>query len=296
MLIKVVKILTTYCLGVCAAARAAIEWHCREQLSSRPHKLAQKLIVSLTSYPPRFNHLERTLRCLLNQTLQADHVILWIAHGDMDQLPHNVTALTKLGLEIESCEDVGSYKKIIPALRKFPDAVIVTADDDLYYRRTWLEELTESYVPARGEVVCHRAHRIMVTSEGLLQYYADWKHNTGSNEASQLVFPTSGAGALYAPGMLHVDVTRADLFTELAPKSDDVWLFWMAARNGMVFRKVGPRRLLYPWPGSQQVGLRHVNFCKDGGNDVVIAKMVKAFGFPPRTADGRSNKVMEYVA
>jgi hypothetical protein len=220
---------------------------------------------------------------------------LWIAHEDLHQLPSNVTALTAFGLEIESCDDLGPYKKLIPALRKYPDAVIVTADDDLYYRRTWLEELVDSYAPGRHELVCHRAHRITLTPQGLPQHYANWNHNTGSNEASQLIFPTSGAGALYAPGTLHIDVTRADLFAELAPNSDDVWLFWMAARNGMFFRKIGRKRLLYPWPGSQQVGLRHVNLPKGGGNDVVIAKMVKAYGFPPQ-ADSESNRLMECVA
>jgi len=220
--------------------------------------------------------------------VRPDRVILWIAQEDLQQVPKSVIALTRLGLEIEGCEDLGPYKKLIPALRKYPDAVIATADDDLYYRRTWLEELVESYVPAGNEVVCHRAHRIRLTAKGLPQQYANWSHNVRSTQPSQLIFPTSGAGALYGPGMFHADVTKAELFTELAPRSDDVWLFWMAARKGMIFRKVGPRRLLYPWPRSQAVGLRHLNFFKGGGNDVAIASMAKAFGFPPKqmTAPG----------
>ncbi len=45
------------------------------------------------------------------------------------------------GLTIDWCEDIKSYKKLIPTLKKYPDAIIVTADDDLIYDNKWLEQL-----------------------------------------------------------------------------------------------------------------------------------------------------------
>ena len=53
----------------------------------RPHGLATELIVSLTSYPPRFAVLAKTLRSLIDQRVKPDRLVLWIAHDDTAQLP-----------------------------------------------------------------------------------------------------------------------------------------------------------------------------------------------------------------
>lgn len=38
-------------------------------------------------------------------------------------------------LTIDWYHDIKSYKKLIPTLQKYPDSIIVTADDDIIYRR-----------------------------------------------------------------------------------------------------------------------------------------------------------------
>ena len=106
----------------------------------KPHELGAPLIVTLTSYPPRFPTLGATLRSLLDQTVQADRTILWLAEQDLALLPDDVIVLKDFGLEIRTCADLRSYKKLIPALQAFPDAWFATADDDVYYRPDWLEE------------------------------------------------------------------------------------------------------------------------------------------------------------
>ena len=112
----------------------------REQ---RPHGLQNSVVVSLTSYPPRFPYLDKTIKSLLDQSVKADHTLLWIAVDDIEHLPEAVRSLTSHGLQIKTCEDIRSYKKIIPALEAFPEATIVTADDDVYYKPDWLEGLVE---------------------------------------------------------------------------------------------------------------------------------------------------------
>jgi hypothetical protein len=39
------------------------------------------------------------------------------------------------GLEIRTCRDLRSVKKLVPALEEFPRAFIATADDDLEHMR-----------------------------------------------------------------------------------------------------------------------------------------------------------------
>jgi len=85
----------------------------------RSHRLPGVLVVSLTSYPPRFGTLPLTLRSLLRQTVKPDHLILWIAPADFPLLPRSVTGLQACGLDLRVTEDIKSYKKIIPALDEF---------------------------------------------------------------------------------------------------------------------------------------------------------------------------------
>jgi hypothetical protein len=114
-----------------AAARATMVWRIRS--GGRQHPLPGKLIVSLTSYPLRFATLPLTLRSLLCQAVKPDRIVLWVPHDDEPIIPEAVRRLTSYGVEIRTTDDIKSFKKIIPAVRAFPDAFIVTADDDVYY-------------------------------------------------------------------------------------------------------------------------------------------------------------------
>lgn len=49
-------------------------------------------------------------------------------------------------MEIAYCPDYRSYKKIIPTLRKYPEDVIITIDDDVLYGHETLEYLINAYL------------------------------------------------------------------------------------------------------------------------------------------------------
>jgi hypothetical protein len=263
----------------------------------RPHGLAAPLVVSLTSYPKRFRTLALTIKCLLSQTIAADAVILWIADADTAALPGNVHALRKAGLTIAHTGDLGSFKKIIPALRRFPNAFIATADDDVYYWPTWLEELVKAHSPAKREILCHRVNRIRLGADGLPLPYGEWEFEYDGFDPSPLVFPTGVGGVLYPPGHLHRDVFDEPTFRALCPSTDDAWLYWMALRAGSQFRRTelgdpasrGPgsssRMSMTPWPGSQEVSLWRENVPQGGGNDDQIRNLIDRYGFPPTPAE-----------
>ncbi|WP_227493402.1 MULTISPECIES: glycosyltransferase family 2 protein [Paracoccus] len=252
-------------------ARAEAEILAR-QLSPAPHGLRAPLIVSLTSYPARFASLHLVLRSVLQQTVRADRVILWLDEGDQDRLPAEVRAL---GVETRICPNWRSYKKIVPVLLETPDAYVVTADDDVYYGPDWLEALVRR---AESRVVCHRAHRVVLAAGDPLPY-GDWQRNISVPETGPLVFPTGVGGVLYAPGVFHPDVTDAALFQELAPSADDVWLYWMHRLAGSRPEKIGGRFRITEWPGTQQQNLRQGNLTGDG-NDRAVRALVEHYGFP----------------
>jgi hypothetical protein len=247
----------------------------------RPHGLPAPLIVSLTSYPARFPTLPLTLKCLLSQTVNPDRVILWIAHEDKDALTTEIHKLRKDGLEVKFCEDLKSYKKIIPTLKLEPGAFIVTADDDTYYPSTWLEEFVVAFNDDVKDVLCQRSHQIRLNEEGNPRPYVEWDYVANKTETSSLSLPTGNGGILYPPGIFHPDVLKAEIFNELCPRADDVWLYWMVRLEGGKYRKVGPERVYWAWPDSQSSALWLGNVTTaEGGNDSQIQAMVEKFGFP----------------
>jgi len=267
------------------AARGAILLHEVNHDKARPrpqqpHPLPGELIVSLTSYPPRYATLAATLKCLLSQTMAPDRVILWIAHGDVAALPANVRALEARGLSIIAADDLRSFKKIIPALLAFPNAFIITADDDVFYPATWLEELARAYTPERKEVLCHRAHHVRLNADRVPSPYRRWLHDYAGQDASQLLMPTGVGGVLYAPGRLHAETARIDMFSTMCPAADDLWLYWMGLRAGSTFRRVGRRRDMVSWPSTQKVSLHRTNVGEEAGNDAQMQNLIAHFGFP----------------
>lgn len=193
-----------------------------------------QLIVSLTSFPARIRYVHKTIQCLLNQKLKPNRVILWLAAeqfpGGEGSLPRSLRRLIPYGLEIGWTEDMRAYKKLIPALRQYPDAVIITADDDLYYPEDWTEKLVQSYRKQPNAVHCHLITKTECTEEGIR--FRNIYGQTGDGSASYRYKILGGSGTLYPPGALHPDVTDYTKAMQLAPTNDDVWFWAMAAARG----------------------------------------------------------------
>ncbi len=253
------------------------------QRRKQAHGLDAPLIVTLTSYPPRFAHLGKTLRSLLDQTVAADRTILWIAHADIDRLPHDVLDLREHGLEIRACEDVRSYKKLIPAWREDPARYFVTADDDVYYPPHWLSGLVDTARRYPGNVIAWRAHEAPLRPGGAFAPYRDWRlatHRTAVDSDGLRLFPTGVGGVLYPPGAFAADLDKSDLFMQLAPQGDDIWLFWQARAAGTGQRRVAGQFDVLEWPSTQKVALYADNLLGDG-NDRQIAAMAAHYGPVP---------------
>lgn len=272
----------------CRLGWAKLCLHSPFKLRTRPHGLSSALIVSLTSYPARYPTLPLTLRSLLRQTVKPDRTILWIAHADFDLLPRQVLKLQSSGLEIRRADDTRSYKKILPALDAFPTAFICTADDDVYYWPTWLEELVDGADNDRYAVRCHRAHEFAFDANQSLNPYCGWTINVERRGVSERYFPTGVGGILYPPELLHHEPRDREAAFALCPFADDVWLFWIARRNGAHHRLIGRHRTSVTWRGSQEQSLWRKN--GQGQNDIQIARMIERYGFPNGSSDSREQR------
>lgn len=252
------------------------------KLKQARHPLEERLIVSLTSYPPRYATLSLTLKTLLTQSIKPDLVVLWIYEADFDKLPDSVTSLAGTDLLIrKTSRDTRSYKKLLDCLSDYPSAYIATADDDIYYTRNWLKQLLAGLRPSAREIVGHRGHRITLTPEKDIRPYAqwDWRVGTEPSEYQDRVVLTGCGGILYPPNSLHTEVFNERAYIELCPSTDDLWFYFMARLNSYTCRVISDKFRLHIWEGSQAAALVHENY--DGGiNDVSLQKLVAAYGVP----------------
>lgn len=194
-----------------------------------------RVIVTLTSFPERLYNLHYTLYSLLAQSFKPDEVILWLSVDEFPNrekdLPNNVLNFKDNGLTIKWCDDIKSYKKLIPALKEYPNDILVTADDDIFYPKYWLKNLYEGHLKYPNEIICCRCHKVVLNSDNTFAPFNGWGHIYEGFGPSYLVFSTSGAGVLYPPNSLFCDVTNVELFQKLSYWNDDMWFWAMSVLN-----------------------------------------------------------------
>ena len=237
-------------------------------------------IVSLTSHPARIEAAWPALRSVLRQSRPAARVILVLSTAEFEdrRLPPRVAALEHDGLEVMWVEqDARSYLKLVPVLAAEPEAVIVTADDDMLYPGWWLERLLAAHRERPGTILAHRAHRIRLRADGRPLPYLEWGH-ARLETPSERVFPTGVGGVLYPPGSLSDVALDTELALSLAPTADDIW-FWIAGRVAGSSRGVVSDRFqeFAMVRGSHRDALMDVNVAA-AQNDLQLERCLAHFG------------------
>jgi glycosyltransferase involved in cell wall biosynthesis len=237
-------------------------------------KILKNTILSLTSYPARINTVYMTIQSLLAQTATGEKIVLWLSQDDFyekeNALPKELLDFTAIGLTIEWCDNLKSYKKLIPALRKYPDKIIITFDDDIIYNKETVEYLYDCHIEHPHDIIAHRISRMFFNEENELDQFPRPMYYDGNsatlNYCSSLKEPsffnklTGCGGVLYPPGCLHSDVLDKDTCMSLAPTNDDIWFWLQGVRNKTKVRV--PERHLPEFQeihGTQDVALNNIN-------------------------------------
>lgn len=190
----------------------------------------EKVTVSLTSYGRRVRStLPYVLISLLRQTRRPNRIVVWLDNSWNDNiLPQKLIRFKNIGVEFKYCEDYKSYKKLIPSLLAYPDDIIITCDDDLFYKKNMVERLLQAHQKHPNTICCQLAHGVCSSNRELLPYN-EWEEEIFDKDCD--VFPLGGAGCLYKKEFLYEDVVNYELASTLAPKADDVWFFFMGVLN-----------------------------------------------------------------
>lgn len=226
-----------------------------------------KIVISLTSFPAAIRYAQDAVKSLLQGSILPDKIVLYLTFSQFgeDGLPAEILQLSDENdvFEIRDYpEDLRSYRKLIPALRDFPDSIIVTVDDDVWYHKDMLKSLLEWHEKFPQDVIAHRAKKIKLGAP-----YKEWKKYrwyhflTKKIYQDKLNLQTGVGGVLYPPHSLKKEMLDPALFTKIAPTTDDIW-FWAAAiANGITvipvpFGQNKPKSLGKP----KSISLKTTNF------------------------------------
>ena len=203
-----------------------------------PHRTDPRLVISLTSFPARIATTWATIETLMRQTLTPDAIVLVLSLEEFPtkRLPRSLRSLERRGVRVLWVpSDIGSFKKLVPARESFPNATIVTVDDDFLYEPRMLQRLVEESHARPGWIIGHRGWNPVVAEDGYAPYDT-WTKAGGPDTDPSEVLLTHGGGTLYPPrtppDQLLLDMRLA---MELSPLSDDIW-FWGVARATGVSR------------------------------------------------------------
>ena len=256
----------------------------REQLLYLPFIQSKdpdwKFEVSVTSHPARFNALATSLAALKTQILQPQSINVFIAESDMAVLPESVKQLEKSGyIKITSCDDLGSGKKLIPALKTQGKHPIITIDDDLYFENDLFLHLMINHYLYPATIIAARVHRLATNEAGEVLPFSQWhKHYELTEGPAKDLMPTTGAGTLFPPKALHEDASDSALYTKLSHNTDDLWWYFQARRKGTLIRRLSGLDHLNFIDSTQEVGL-----WKNGNqdrNEVNLKALLDQYGNP----------------
>lgn len=224
-----------------------------------------EVVVSLTSYGKRIRRAHLTIESIMLGSVKPNRIILWIQDDLKNKpLPKTLQNQTKRGLEIRYCEDLRSYKKLIPTLQLYPEAAIITLDDDLIYNYDLVENLVNAYNQDDGFVYATRMHRIKISDDNKKPLlYAQWDFCTNETNASPLNFLTGGGGTLYPPHVFREEVFNQKVYMSLCKNADDIWFNAMLRFNDVLIKRIDTGSKngeeFFELDEDPEVGLKYLN-------------------------------------
>lgn len=232
-----------------------------------PNSSREEVVISLTSFPAAISYVLPTVRSILDGTVLPDKVVLYLTFSQFgeDGVPDDLVKLSKENPIFEIRDygrDIRSYRKLIPAITDFPESVIVTVDDDVAYHKDMLGDLLKLHSVMPDAILAHRAKLIRPGRPYRKWRKYRWYHFLFKKiHASYLNIQTGVGGVLYPPGALKKDMLDVELFTRLAPTTDDIWFWAAAVANG---RKIVPVPFGHNKPKGvgkpKELSLKTVNF------------------------------------
>ena len=195
-------------------------------------------IVSLTSYPARIQYAAEAVKSLLKQKIDVDYkIVLVLAEPQFPgcKTPKEIQSLLKdRRLEILwHPTDIRSHKKLIPTLKKYPDATIIITDDDITRPDWWLQMFIDDHKKYPEDVIvglsAWRLNKDM-KQVGAAQVRPKNYMFPCVTEPEMILLterPANGLGGVLYPKhtFKRTEFFDENLFMKLSPYSDESWQY-----------------------------------------------------------------------
>ncbi|MEP2057347.1 MAG: glycosyl transferase [Maribacter litoralis] len=232
-------------------------------LFTNKSKPSAPVIVSLTSIPQRFGTLHLVIKSILNQDILPKKILLWLNEEHKSFIPKNVKKLESSIFEIRFTKLHCSHKKLIHTLTDFPESAIITCDDDLMYRKNWLNIIYKEHQKYPTNIIGIKTSHINFENGNSLPF-KKWRNEFKTDINQKAFVPIGAWGILYPPKSLHKEVFNLDKMMTLAPKADDLWFKAMAILNNTIsIQATETPKEPIPIIGTQKVALKKDNLQKD---------------------------------
>jgi hypothetical protein len=240
-------------------------------------KTEGRIIVSLTSFPGRINRLWLVIETLLRQTKLPDKIILWLSEdqfGSFTALPKSLLRLQKNGLEIRIRPgNLGSHKKYYYAFQEFPEDIIITVDDDVFYNLKLIEYLEELYKKFPKCVCCNHCSEINI-SDNRIQPYISWNDYFLAETPGYKLLAIGMGGILYPPKTINPKLFDSGTIINCCYTADDIWLNVMSKLTKTMVVKSNYNSLYLPVMNYRNFTLAEKNV-SEGLNDKQLASARK---------------------
>ncbi len=207
-----------------------------------------KIILSITTIKSRINNLPKILLSIINKN-KSDYTIHIFYSSESNILDDgcdldDITELekfiksnnkTNVQIKLSKTENIGPYKKIIPALKIYKDHIIITVDDDEIFE----SDIVDLYVDAykKHKCIISSCGRIidLLNNEDMNDTICYYKKIFESDIPYMNLLPEGYGGILYHSNMfdekfINYDYKRLD--SELI-KNDDIFIRYYTYNKGI---------------------------------------------------------------
>lgn len=188
------------------------------------------VIISLTSYPARIKDLWMVIDSLMRQTMRPMKIVLYLSEQDFpfkeQSIPSVLLSYVSDDFHIQWVNDnLMPHKKYFYAFHQYQDKVIITVDDDNYYRKDLIETLWHIYEKKPNAVSANTVTAI-VDREGKINDYEYWCLNSVEFNACSFNYLAIGASGILYPIGEYRDAASAnkEIIKRTCLRADDLWL------------------------------------------------------------------------
>lgn len=194
-----------------------------------------RIVVSLTSIPPRLPNLWQTLDTIANQTLLPDMIYLNLPtsssrfSADTYDIPASLADTLPVPIKINRCKDFGPATKLLGVLphEKDPDTLIITIDDDMGYPSDTILDLLTRFQKGGQLAAVAYAGQMVDNDHGKLKVRtaASMYMSTASVDILEAF-----RGVLYKRGWFDASIEE---IPEECRSTDDIWISAHLASKGV---------------------------------------------------------------